>query len=1461
MLNRILDWSLRQRVVALALVALMGVGGISALTRLPINSLPDVTPVQVLVITKAGRYSPLEVEQLVSFPIETALNGLPGISEVRSISHFGLSAVTAEFEEDTDIHFARQIVSERVQSVAGDLPQGVAIPQLGPISTALGEIYQYVVVGEGYSLTELRTIQDWLVAPQLKTVPGVTEINSFGGFVRQYDVVVDAEALRTYGVGLNRVIEAIGENNSISGGNFLEHNREQYIVRGFGQIRGEEDLRRIVLANLDDRPLQLRDVARVELGRQLRQGGVTQDGNGEVVTGIVMMLRGGNGREVIRDVEARIDEANRSLPAGVRIVKFYDQADLVERTTETVTTNLLEGGFLVIAVLLLLLGEVRGALIVASVIPFSMLFAFIGMQEFGLAANLMSLGAIDFGMVVDGSVVMVENMVHRLQKAGAERPRLAVMREAAHEVARPIFFGVLIILMVYVPIVTFGGMEGILYRPMAITVATAVFGSLILAFVYVPAIAALTFRRGVRLRRNFVMDWLRPRYQRFLERFLDRRLPILGSALAVFGVSMAVIPLMGTEFLPELDEGSILVEQVRMPSVTLEESMENANWFAGELLRNIEEIETVVPKTGRSDLANDWMGVHQTDVWVILKPRETWREGLTKEHIIEEIRPFLLTEPGLSYNFTQPIAMRVDELTSGVRSDVAVKVFGENLEELNRIGRDIVALLPDLPGTENFFVDRNTGQPYLNVEIDREAIASFGLNVSDVQQVVEAGIGGRAVGQVFEGQRRFDIVVRYAEEVRNTFQDIMNTPVELPDGGWIPLSRVAVVNAQEGPREIARENGWRRIIVGINLADIDIGTYVANLRQAIDERIEVPAGNFLQYAGAFEDQQRAMRHLFVVVPLALLIIFGLLYMMFGEMRYAFLILLNLPFALSGGIFILLARDLYLSVSASIGFVALFGVAVLNGIVLVSHVNDLRRSGMGVREATVQGAGDRLRPVLMTALVASLGFIPMAFNVGPGSEVQRPLASVVIGGLITATLLTLFVLPTIYHWMERDDRVPAGPNRTPRGWSVAIVGFLLLSCGIPSALAAQAPGSERVVRSVSVREAIELAEAGNPGFNQVREQAEATRARRWQALGLEAPTLAYMKEGIPLSDASGFHEQRWSLAQRLQFPLTTWYGLSRASRTSSAATLDVTATLAELRASVKRAYAEVVYARQMLRLAEEELRLNQELEEAAQLRVEVGEAGGLELMKAEVERARAENTRAAARQALANARHALLAMIGLDADSASRSFEFPDSMAYVAVDLARSELRSAVSGHAGLLAAVERLAAADAGVSEGWSRLFPDIEVQYYRQDFGQGWVNHGAQLGLRVPLWGAIDGRARIREARAIERHAAWAVEGTRLDLAREAERAWAGYETGLAAVARFESDILERSAELLELTREGYRVGEIGLLTLLDTQRTFLDGQRGYWDAIRGYYRALIDLERFLDRELVFVPEESREG
>lgn len=1017
MLEKIIDFSVRRKYIAIALTLLIALGGIFSLSDLPINSLPDVTPVQVLIITKAGRYSPYDVEKLVSFPIENTMNGLPDVREVRSISQFGLSAVTVEFNEDTDIYFARQLVSQRLQTVVDDLPEGVSNPTLGPISTALGEIYQYTVAGEGQSLTELRTIQDWLIAPQLKTTKGVTEINSFGGFVKQYDVILIPGKLKAYGISIPEVISSIEENNGVSGGNYLEFNREQYIIRGFGQISSIKDIENIKVTNLNGRPVFVKEIGEVKIGKQLRQGAVTQDGKGEVVTGIIMMLRGENSRKVIQNIEEKIATVNQSLPENVQIVKYYDQSDLISRTTDTIKNNLIEGGFLVIVILLLLLGEIKGAIIVATVIPLSMLFAFIGMREFGLAANLMSLGAIDFGMIVDGSVVMVENIVGKLQGKKQDEDTNEIIIKAANQVARPVFFGVLIILMVYVPIATFSGMEGILFRPMAITVTTAVFGSLIFALVYIPAISAIIFRKGIKLRKNIVITWLKPKYERFIASIMDRKWIVLTIALVIFLFSIILIPFLGTEFLPELDEGSILIEQVRMPSVTLEESVENANWLAGIIIKNIPEVLTVVPKTGRSDLANDWMGVHQTDIWVLLKPMKEWRNGMTKDRIQNLIKPFLDKEPGLAYNFTQPIAMRVDELTSGVKSDIAVKLYGESLEELDDVGSQIAIAAQKINGTDNIYLEQTIGQPYLTIDINRNMIADFGLNVSDIQKIIEVGIGGSPVSEVFENQRRFDIVMRYPEELRDNFEKIKNIPVNLPSGGTIPLKDVAEIKQQEGPREVFRENGWRRVVVSINIKETDIGSYTSNLKKIIAEDVKIPAGIFIEYGGAFENQQRAMNHLLIVVPLALLIILGLLYIMFNEMRYALLIFLNLPFALSGGIFMLWLRDMYLSVTASIGFVALFGVAVLNGIVLIEHLNHTSKDSKDLKTSIIEGSSDRLRPVLMTALVASLGFVPMAFNVGPGSEVQRPLASVVIGGLITATFLTLFVLPTLYYWME------------------------------------------------------------------------------------------------------------------------------------------------------------------------------------------------------------------------------------------------------------------------------------------------------------------------------------------------------------------------------------------------------------------------------------------------------------
>jgi cobalt-zinc-cadmium resistance protein CzcA len=1015
---RIIDFVLKNRLFVLGfVVTIIGVG-IYSLQDIPIDAFPDVTNNQVQVITEAPNISPVEVERLVTFPIENAMNGIPDVMEVRSISKYGLSVVTVVFEDRVDTYFARQLISERLANIRSELPSGVKQPVLGPVSTALGEIYQYVVDGKDFTPMELRTMQEWIIKPQLKTIPGVTEINSFGGFVKQYQVLIDPDRLRAYDLTVEDVFTAVENNNAVAGGSFLEKNGEAFIIRGMGLVTQPDELGDIVVKTVSNVPVFIRQVASIAVGPEIRAGAVTQDDKGEVVTGIIMMLKGENSRDVIQRIKAKVREVNKSLPPGVQIRSFYDQTELVDNTIRTVETNLIEGGILVIAVLFFFLGNWRAALIVALVIPLSMLFTFIGMDQLGLSANLMSLGALDFGMIVDGAVVLVDNFVRHLRaKENEGKDRTRLIADSAKEVARPITFGVVIIIMVYIPILTFEGMEGKMFAPMAYAVGFAILGSLILIFTFVPVVSTFFLKLGKNTKENIVIRWLAPRYRRALQWSLKNTAKTVTAALVVLAGSLSLVPFMGSEFLPALDEGSFLLEITRLPSVALSESVEQGNKIQKEIMR-IPEVRTVVFKTGRPDLANDYMGLHQTDAFVMLKPRDEWREDITKDDIEAELEAIVSKFPDINYGFTQPIAMRVDELVAGVKSDVAVKIFGEDYDVLSAKASEIERMVQDIRGTGSVMVEQVSGQTYLDIRINRGKIARYGLNVSDVQNVIETAIGGRTATEVYEGTRRVDVVVRYSAESRNDISSIRTLLVSLPDGGRLPLSQLADIEAVEGPVQISREQSQRRIVVGINLSDRDVGSYVEELQSRIDSRLSLPAGYYLQYGGQFENQQRAMGRLYLVVPLALLIIYLLLFTMFGNLRNSLLILTNLPFALSGGILLLWIRGLNISVTSAIGFIALFGVAVLNGVVLIEHLNHKRKEGSLLDDAVVEGAVDRLRPVLMTALVASLGFIPMALNTTQGSEVQRPLATVVIGGLITSTLLTLLVLPTIYAWIER-----------------------------------------------------------------------------------------------------------------------------------------------------------------------------------------------------------------------------------------------------------------------------------------------------------------------------------------------------------------------------------------------------------------------------------------------------------
>ncbi len=1025
MIDKLIDWAVRNRgAVFFGILALIA-AGVWALGTLRVDAFPDLTDVQVQVLVEAPGLSPVEVERLATAPIEVALNGLPRVTQVRSVSKYAFAAVTVVFEEGVDLYFARTLVAERLQGVRESLPPGTEA-EMGPMSAANSEIYFYTLEGGKRDLMELRTLHDRLVKPQLRTIPGVAEVNSFGGHVRQVQVVIRPEALASYRLTLHDVVTAIEANNAVAAGGYLEHRDEQYILRGLGQASGPDDLARTVIrSNEAGVPVLVGDVATVGYGSEIRQGAVSRDGRGEVVSGLVLMLRGENGREVVSRVRERVEEINRSLPEGIRVHPYYDQTDLVAGTLRTVRTNLLEGGFLVIAVLLLFLGNVRAALIVALTIPFSLLFAFLGMRWLGLSANLMSLGAIDFGMIVDGSVVMAEHYVKALHE-DEERGTLPAdyaglarrLIEAGREVARPIAFGVLIIMLVYVPIATLQGLEGRMFRPMAITVAIALFGSLVLALVWVPAAATLAFRRGAQEARYAVRlsGWLDRRYRPLLGRAMARPKATLASAAALFAGALLLLPALGTEFLPELDEGSIVVQALRDPSVSLTRSVEMQRELE-RTLRLSPEVSTVVSRVGRAEIGSDPMGLHQADVFVMLKPRSEWRSGLTKEALREEMEHRLNERvPGMGFVFTQPMAMRLDELISGVRGDLAVKVFGDDAERNRQAAERIAAVIRAVPGAAEVQVEATEGQGYLNVRMDRAAMARFGIPMEEMQEALETAVGGRPVSQVVDGSYALDVVVQYPAELRTSVEAIGAITVPSPSGARIALAQLADIRLESGPLQVSREQAQRLVVVSANVSGRDLGGFAEEVQTAV-AKSDLPPGVFLDFGGQFETQQRAMARLKIMVPLSIALIALLLYVSLKSWTLAALVLANLPFAAVGGIAALWLCGLHLSVSASIGFIALFGVAVLNGLVLLSTVQRRRQQGASAADAAVAGSRERLRPVLMTATVASIGFIPVALSHGTGAEVQRPLATVVIGGLVTSTLLTLLVLPTLYAWIE------------------------------------------------------------------------------------------------------------------------------------------------------------------------------------------------------------------------------------------------------------------------------------------------------------------------------------------------------------------------------------------------------------------------------------------------------------
>jgi cobalt-zinc-cadmium resistance protein CzcA len=1029
MLEGLIRWSVTNRVIVIILSLVLVAGGLSAMQRLPIDAVPDVTNVQVQVLTKAPALGPEEVEKFITTPIELAMSGLPDLEEVRSTSKFGLSAVTVVFADGTDIYFARQLVNERLAAAKDDIPEGYGDPELGPISSGLGEIYQFEVRGDGKTAMELRTILEWEIAPRLRAVPGIIEINAFGGELKTYEVQLRPDDLVRHDVAIDDVIAALERNNANAGGAYLARAGEQYLVRGEGLIATSEDIADVVIGRGDDgTPIYVRHVADIRLAPMVRQGAVTRDGRGEVVTGIAMMLMGANSRTVVADLKAEVARLAPGLAKlGVRIEPFYDRTELVDKTIHTVAKSLLEGGALVILILFLMLRNLRAGLVVASVIPLAMLVAFIGMNRLGVSGNLMSLGALDFGLIVDGAVILIENSIrliaersHHLGRPLTPVERTDAVVEASAEVRRATLFGVVIISIVYLPILALVGIEGKMFRPMATTVLLALGGSMVLAFTFVPALASLVLPRRIAEKDSFLVAGARRAYAPALRAVMRR--PVATVAVAVLAlVGTALLAgRLGAEFVPTLDEGAIALQAWRPPSVSLEESVRQTTEME-KVVREHPEVVTVVSKTGRAEIATDPMGVEISDVFVMLKPG-TDREAMVAA-LDESLRARL---PGTIFSYSQPIELRVAELVSGVRSEVAVKVFGDDLATLERTAARVVGVLSKVPGAAEVKAEQVAGLPVLRVIVDRRAIARYGLNAGDVLDVVST-LGGREVGVVLEGARRFALQVRFAPEVRTSIETVKRLLVRAPGGERVPLEQVAEIRLEDGPAQISHEQGRRRVTIELNVRGRDLASFVADAERALGEADVVPAGYYVDWGGQFENLAAASKRLMIVVPLALALILVLLYMSFRSIGLGLLIYLNVPFAIIGGVVALAIRGLPLSISAGVGFIALFGVAVLNGLVLMGSIQQRRAEGATAAGAAYDVAQLRLRPVLMTALVASLGFVPMAVASGAGAEVQRPLATVVIGGILTSTVLTLLVLPTMYAWIfgRREAREP-GP---------------------------------------------------------------------------------------------------------------------------------------------------------------------------------------------------------------------------------------------------------------------------------------------------------------------------------------------------------------------------------------------------------------------------------------------------
>lgn len=1462
MFDSIIAFSLKRRVVVIMGTLLLIAAGLYAFTILPIDAVPDITNNQVQILTKAPALSPYEVEQFITFPIEVAVKPIPHIVELRSTSKAGLSVVTVVFEDDVDIYFARQQILEKLREAESQMPDGVEKPELGPVSTGLGEIFRYVVKDTTGKLSamDLRTVQDWIVRRQLLGTTGVVEVNTLGGELKQYQVLVDPDALVNYGLTFREVFEAASKSSANAGGAYIESGEEQYSVRSVGLATSVEDIQSTVIRTSNDgTPIKIGDVAQVVIGPSIRFGSASQDGKGEVVTGITMQLMGANARVIVSAVKERIEEIKPSLPPGVVIEPYYDRQVLINRTIKTVVTNLIEGALLVIAVLLIFLANLRAGFILASVIPLSMMFAAIMMVLTGQTGNLMSLGAIDFGLVVDGSLIIIENCLRlvseRLQKSNGKEITSESLRKIVYagsvEVRKAAQFGEIIIIIVYLPILTLQGIEGKFFRPMALTVGFALIGALILSLTYVPMMASFFFKRKGVIRESPVILWLHKLYGPLLKRALVARKLILGGVLLLFIVSIFIFTRMGGEFIPKLDEGDIALHLIRLPSVSLSESQKITTRAEQEIMK-FSEVKTVVSHTGRAEISTDPMGVELADVFVMLHPYDEWTTGRDKAQFIKALNEKLEMIPGTGVQFLQPIEMRMNELIAGARGDVVIKIFGEDYKVLTKIAQDLTGILNSTKGGADVTFEQTSGQPQLNIKPNHASLSRYGLTVKDVTEIVETALGGKEAAQVFEGEKRFDIVVRYTPTARSSPEAISNILISTPTGQRIPLSTVADIGFESGPSNISRENGYRYLIVQSNVRDRDIESFVEEVQKKVGTVITIPSGYNISYGGQFKNLQEASNRLTIVVPIALFLIYLLLYQTFKSFRLGLMILLCVPMATIGGIAALLIAGMPFSISAGVGFIALFGVAVLNGIVMIAAIRKFLQEGFSRRESIFRGAEERMRPVVTTAALAAFGFVPMLLANGAGAEVQRPLAAVIIGGLISSTLLTLFVLPIVFDWaggesfpadteedaddiLEKDDTAQNDSSSISVITKVASI-LLLVCCGISCFSNVQAQGTPKVI---TLAQAHERAINYNATIKRSIAAIDRQKGLGGASVALPPTDLFYRGEDIPNSGSWNQGKTSFGIGQSFDFPLAYGARSSAASAGVNVAEATLNEIILEVKNEVRRRYVDALVAKARLELGDSAVIITQKLNDISRVRSEVGDISPLESQQVSLTYTIELQRRTLLRNDYQVRIRDLARLIGeTDSIVIEGKLELPTKT--YTLDSLMEQLKSR---HPSLLRADASVESARAQKTVISYELLPSFGLEYSRVQLAGIAGYYSAMLRMSVPIYRWFNRGADNAASAQISFEQA-EYDATYQLLSRSTEAALLQYQNVQSLLQEYLENILPQTEQVYRSVLRLYEEGQSSYLEVLTAQSNLLDTRKNFLELLYQTVQVQTELE-----------------